>query len=39
LEKVDKSIKEQTKIEATDFYLLKQYFELTSKVWPLVDDR
>jgi hypothetical protein len=38
LEKLNKGIKEQTKIGETDFYMLKQYFELTSKVWPLVDD-
>jgi hypothetical protein len=38
LEKVDKGIEEQTKIGETDFNLLRQYFELTSKVWPLVDD-
>lgn len=38
LEKVDKGIEEQTKIGESDFNLLRQYFELTSKVWPLVDD-
>ncbi len=37
LEKVDKGI-EQTKIGERDFNLLRQYFELTSKVWPVVDD-
>jgi hypothetical protein len=38
LEKVDKGIEEQTKIGERDFNLLRQYFELTSKVWPVVDD-
>jgi hypothetical protein len=37
LEKVDKGI-EQTKIGERDFNLLRQYFELTSKVWPVVDN-
>ena len=37
LEKVDKEIEKQGEI-GPDISLLSQYFELTSKVWPLVDD-
>ena len=37
LEQVDKEI-EKTKEIGPDISLLSQYFELTSKIWPLVDD-
>jgi hypothetical protein len=38
LEKVNKGIDEQTKIGESDFNLLSQHFELTSKIWPVVDN-
>jgi len=36
LETIDKQIEEKGK--DAGFELLKKYFELTSKIWPFVDD-
>lgn len=35
-ESVDKKIEENK--EDSDFILLQKYFELTSKIWPVIDN-
>lgn len=35
-ESIDKKIEENK--EKSDFVLLQKYFELTSKIWPVIDN-